>query len=182
MNKEEGRKKVKKLAVSFFGKSPVIVAEKLLGKFLVRKHAGKGIAYMITETEAYSGEEDLACHASKGRTIRTETLYGEPAHFYIYLCYGMHYMLNIVTSSKGHPSAVLIRALEGIVGPGRVTKSLEISKNLNGKEASAKSGYWFEDRGVKIDKKSILKTSRIGVEYAGPVWSKKPWRFIVDTT
>ena len=171
-----------KLGKEFFEQNTLKAAKCLLGKTLCVRKDGKILKGIIIETEAYIGEDDLACHASKGRTIRTETLYGEPAHFYIYLCYGMHYMLNIVTSSKGHPSAVLIRALEGIVGPGRVTKSLEISKNLNGKEASAKSGYGFEDRGVKIDKKSILKTSRIGVEYAGPVWSKKPWRFIVDTT
>ena len=117
-------------------------------------------------------------HASKGRTKRTEVMFGPPGHWYIYLIYGMYRMLNVVTGEDGYPSAVLIRAVEGISGPGRLTKSFKITGDINTLPASPATGLWIEDRGVRIDPRRIRKTSRIGVDYAGPVWAKKEWRFI----
>lgn len=171
----------KVLSDKFFARPAPVVAEDLLGKFLVRKVNGKEISSMIIETEAYEGVEDLASHASKGRTARTEVMFGPPGHIYIYLIYGMYFMLNIVTGKKEEPSAVLIRGTEEFSGPGKLTKGTLINKELNTLTASPKTGLWFEDRGVKIDKKEIETTPRIGVSYAGRIWAKKPWRFVYNT-
>ncbi len=167
------------LKQNFFNRDTKVVAKDLLGKFLVRKIKGKEIYAMITETEAYDGPKDLASHASKGRTKRTEVMFGYPGYFYVYLCYGMHYMLNVVVGKKDYPAAVLIRGVDKAVGPGRVTKFLKTDKELNGKSAILKSDLWFEDRGVKIPKNKIIRTPRIGVDYAGPIWSMKKFRFLV---
>jgi len=181
------------LSHEFFTRSAVDVAEDLLGKCLIRKIGKKTGVYTITETEAYEGPYDKASHASRGRTARTEVMFGPPGHFYVYLCYGMHWMLNIVTGPIGHPAAVLIRATRsstvnisirtrGVLildGPGKLTKALKIDKGLNALCASPKAGLWFEDRGIKMSKNQIKKTPRIGVSYAGPVWSKKKYRFIL---
>jgi DNA-3-methyladenine glycosylase len=166
----------------FFIRPAPIVARDLLGKYLVRRINGKITAYKITEVEAYEGLEDLASHASKGRTKRTEIMFGEAGKLYIYLVYGMHHMLNIVTGQVGYPSAVLIRSVENIVGPGRLTKILKIDKSLNALDAFPKNNIWFEDRGEVIDPKKILATPRIGVDYAGPIWSKKKYRFMYNTS
>ncbi len=166
------------LTQKFFIRSSVEVAQDLLGKFIVRKINGKEIATMITETESYEGLDDLASHASKGRTKRTEVMFGPAGKLYVYLIYGMYFMLNVVTGEDNHPSAVLIRSTDSFSGPGRLTKGLFITKDLNAVLASLKSGLWFEDRGVQVSKKEVESTTRIGVEYSGPVWSKKPWRFV----
>lgn len=167
----------------FFKRNVVKVAEDLLGKYILRKIDGKISAYKIIETEAYDGEHDLACHASKGRTKRTEVLYGEAGHLYVYLIYGMHYLLNVVADKIDYPAGVLIRGIanekEKILGPGRVTKTLKIDKLFHGKLAHKKLALWFEDRGEKITAKEIQKTPRIGIDYAGPIWSKKKWRFVI---
>jgi len=169
----------KVLSKSFFKRPVQKVAEELIGKYLVREIEGEEIALMVTETESYDGEHDLACHASKGKTSRTKVMYEEGGVWYVYLIYGMYFMLNIVTGKKEKPAAVLIRGVEGKNGPGKLTRHLEIDKRLNGKEANRNSGLWFEDKGAKINKKDIKKTPRIGVEYAGPIWSKKLWRFVI---
>ena len=135
---------------------------------------------MITEVEAYNGECDLACHARAGRTRRTEVLYRAGGAWYVYLCYGIHEMLNLVVGPADWPAAVLIRGVEGCHGPGRVTRALGIDRRLNGANAHADSGLWIEDRGVKVPRRLIKVTPRIGVDYAGPVWSQKPWRFSFD--
>src|SRR3989344_3975718 len=122
----------KVLDKNFFNRPVIIVAEDLIGKFLVREIDGRKIAYMITETEAYDGEKDLACHASRGRTKRVRVMYSEAGVFYVYLVYGMHVMLNIVTGRRGYPAAVLIRGVEGIRGPGKLTRSIRIGLELNG--------------------------------------------------
>jgi len=167
------------LKQNFFNRDTKIVAKDLLGKFIIRKIGGKEISAMITETEAYDGPQDLASHASKGRTKRTDIMFGHPGYFYVYLCYGMHYMLNVVVGKKDYPAAILIRGLDKAVGPGRVTKFIRIDKKFNGKIAIPKSNLCFEDRGVKIPKNKIKKTPRIGVDYSGPVWSKKNFRFVI---
>ncbi len=169
----------KVLSKKFFERSAPIVAQDLIGKYLVRKERGKESAFIITEVEAYEGHEDKASHASKGRTKRTEIMFGSAGVFYVYLVYGMYEMLNIVTSAKDYPAAVLIRGVEDINGPGRLTKSLKIKRVLNGKKVARKSGLWIDDRGEKVPKNRIKKTPRIGVDYAGAVWSQKHYRFML---
>lgn len=134
---------------------------------------------MITEAEAYEGHDDRASHASKGKTARTAIMFGSPGYWYVYLVYGMHEMLNVVTGPDGHPSAVLIRGVEGIEGPGRVTKRCGITRAQNTLPATHETGLWIEDRGIHIAPRQILKTPRIGVAYAGEEWAAKPWRFVV---
>jgi DNA-3-methyladenine glycosylase len=152
------------------------------------------------ETEAYLGEKDLASHASKGKTKRTEIMFGEPGHAYVYMIYGMYYCLNIVTEEKGTAGAVLIRALEPIIlesqkidkeqkyfgqkkidkvlnGPGKLCREFEIGKEQNGIELSRKNGLWLE-QGENMPLQNIIKTSRIGVDYAGR-WKDKPLRFYI---
>jgi DNA-3-methyladenine glycosylase len=156
-------------------------ARELLGKYLVRRFDdGREEARLIVETEAYHSAEDLACHASKGRTPRTGVLFGSGGVWYVYLCYGIHEMLNLVTGPADHPAAILIRGVSGFVGPGRLTKHLQITRALNGLPAAKKSGLWIEDRGTLVLPEQIGSTPRIGVDYSGPVWSQKPWRFVLS--
>ena len=135
---------------------------------------------MITEVEAYAGERDCASHARAGRTRRTEVMYGPGGGWYVYLCYGVHEMLNLVVGPRDWPAAVLIRGVAGCPGPGRVTRLLGIDRRFNGRPAQVSSGLWIEDRGVKVPRRLVRVTPRIGVDYAGPVWAKKPWRFHFD--
>lgn len=136
------------------------------------------MAVMVIETEAYDGHKDKASHASRGETPRNTPMFGEAGRFYVYLVYGMHEMLNIVTGPKGYPAAVLIRGVIEATGPGKLTKHLKIKRTMNGKKAIPASGLWFEDRGVKIDKKNVKRTPRVGVSYAGKKWALKPYRFV----
>ncbi len=165
----------------FQTKKTVALARWLLGKHLVRRGPdGATDARLIVETEAYDGERDLACHARAGRTARTDVMYGAGGVWYVYLCYGMHEMLNLVAGPAGWPAAVLIRGVAGLSGPGRLTRALAIDRRLNRLPATPASGLWVEDRGVRLPARAILRTPRIGVGYAGPVWAAKPWRFTVD--
>lgn len=162
-------------------KKTVALARWLLGKHLVRRHAdGRVEGRMITETEAYIGEKDLACHARAGRTPRTEVMYRAGGIWYVYLCYGIHEMLNLVVGPEDWPAAILIRGVEGAIGPGRVTKALAIDRALNRAAADEASGLWIEDRGMRVPAGVVARTPRIGIDYAGPVWSEKPWRFTFD--
>jgi len=155
-------------------------APSLLGKILVRTQAdGVTTRHLIAETEAYNGENDLACHACKGRTARTEVMYRSGGLWYVYLCYGMHEMLNLVVGPEGFPAAVLIRGLHDVSGPGRLTKRLGIGRALNGRLAEPAIGLHLEDDGLRVSKKWIQTMPRIGVAYAGPVWSLKPWRHVI---
>ena len=155
-----------------------MVAQELLGKFLVCKKGDKMIAAMITDVEAYVGPEDRASHASRGRTPRTEVMFGHPGYWYVYLIYGMHYCLNIVTEKEEYPAAILIRGVEGVSGPGRVSKYFAIDTSFNAKSAGRKSGLWIEDRGIQLKPRRIRRGKRIGVEYAGE-WKDKLWRFYI---
>ncbi|HUR60708.1 MAG TPA: DNA-3-methyladenine glycosylase [Opitutaceae bacterium] len=163
-------------------KKTIALARWLLGKHLVRRFAdGREEARMILEVEAYNGEKDLACHARAGRTKRTEVMYGDGGVWYVYLCYGIHEMLNLVVGPRDFPAAILIRGVEGAIGPGRVTKSLSIDRQLNGAAATLESsGLWLEDRGVRVPGRMVEATPRIGVDYAGPIWTMKHWRFTFD--
>jgi DNA-3-methyladenine glycosylase len=167
----------------FQSKRTVALARWLLGKYLVRRLSdGREVARMIVETEAYHGESDLACHARAGRTRRTEVMYGPGGVWYVYLCYGIHEMLNLVVGPADSPAAILIRGVEGARGPGRVTKALKIDRGLNGTAAEPASGLWLEDRGVKLPRGSVQATKRIGIDYAGPIWTAKHWRFVLPET
>lgn len=171
------------LKQAFFERDTLLVAQEMIGKAIVtRKHA-----LLINEVEAYVGPHDLACHASRGKTSRTRILFGPAGCLYVYFVYGMHWMLNVVTGKNGYPAAILIRGAKEIGangnlinGPARLTKFLGIDGGKNGREANPKTGVWFEDRGIVFHKNKIKKTSRIGVDYAGPIWSKKPYRFFCD--
>jgi len=165
------------LTTDFFARPAPDVAPDLLGKCLIRRTVDKEIVAIITEAEAYEGIEDLACHASKGRTRRTDVMFGPPGRFYVYLIYGMHQMLNVVTNSAESPSAVLIRPVHLVSGPGRLTRALGIDTALNGLPAMPESGLWFEDHGITVSSTDIELSRRIGVDYAGPIWSAMPWRF-----
>lgn len=156
----------------------VVLARWLLGKVLLTTRANGGLRRVrICEVEAYHGEEDAACHASKGRTARTEVLYAAGGVWYVYLCYGLHEMLNLVTGPAGRPSAILIRGVEGITGPGRLTRALGINRCVNGRPAEPATGLWLEDDGFVVPPRGIVASPRVGVDYAGPVWAAKPWRF-----
>lgn len=163
----------------FFCRDTRIVAQALLGKFLVRKIGKKETAFMITETEAYDGPHDKASHAHRGKTARNAVMFGKAGYWYVYLVYGMHHMLNMVTRKSGYPAAVLIRGAGEYDGPGKLTKALRIDRRSNGKKARHSSGLWIEDRGAIIPKRRIQKTPRIGVAYAGE-WTKKPYRFVLE--
>lgn len=161
-------------------RATVAAARWLLGKYLVRRHSdGSEDARMITEAEAYDGECDLACHARAGRTGRTDVLYAAGGVWYVYLCYGIHEMLNLVVGPRDWPAAVLIRGVQGVSGPGRVTRHFAIDRTLNRAPAEPASGLWLEDRGVRVPRRLIKATPRVGVHYAGEVWAKKPWRFVI---
>jgi DNA-3-methyladenine glycosylase len=160
---------------AFFARAADIVARDLLGRTLVRRTKGKRIALTITETEAYMGPHDLACHAARGRTPRTEVMYGQPGSLYIYFVYGLHWMLNVVTREEGYPAAVLIRAAGKITGPARLTRALAIDGALNGQIAKPEAGVWFEGENAAA---KVIATPRIGVAYAGPRWSSRKLRFV----
>lgn len=165
------------LKPDFFNRDSFLVAQELLGKFLVRKIGKQTISSKITEVEVYDGLKDRGSHAWRGKTKRTFVMFGPPGYFYIYLNYGMHWMLNIVTREKNYPAAILIRGVEAANGPGRVSKFFKINKFFNNKLASPKTGLWFENRGIKINKNKINHGPRIGIDYAGLYWAKRHFRF-----
>lgn len=164
-----------RLSLNFFQQGALELAPGLLGKILVRQFEdGRTERYRINETEAYCGIQDLASHASKGRTTRTEVMFRQGGTVYVYLIYGMYWMLNIVAGQEDSPEAVLIRGVEGVVGPGRVGKLLKLDRTFYGEDLATSQRIWIED-GEPV---SPFKTSkRIGVDYSGPEWSEKMWRF-----
>jgi len=164
-----------RLKENFFQQDAVTAAEKLLGKIMVRVgEDGKVNRYRITETEAYLGEEDLACHASKGRTARTKIMYNPGGCLYVYLIYGMYWMLNVVTGAENHPQAVLICGIENIRGSGKVGRELKIDKSFYGENLLNSNRIWIEDAHDEIN---FITVPRVGVDYAGDEWKNKPWRF-----
>ena len=153
------------------------MAKALLGKTLCRKlDDGTVLRARIVETEAYFGEEDTACHASRGRTSRTEVMYLPGGFAYVYLCYGMHDMLNVVTGPANHPEAVLIRGVEGVSGPGRVTKALHITRALNRENLIESPCLWIEEEDAAAPR--FKATTRIGIGYASKRDQARRWRFI----
>lgn len=183
-----------KLPRAFYRQPTKEVAKQLLGKYLVHRYAEDTLVGRIVETEAYLGPHDLACHAAKGRTKRTEVMFGAAGHAYVYFIYGFYNMLNLVTEAKDFPAAVLIRAVEPVrgieqmkqhrrsnllhklaSGPGKLCQAFAIDRSLNGADVCGKVLY-LEDRGEAMPK--FTATPRIGVDYAGQ-WKDKPLRFIV---
>jgi DNA-3-methyladenine glycosylase len=128
---------------TFFERSAESVGHDLIGCHLCWRLGDQTQSRIITETEAYIGPDDLASHAARGRTDRNAPMFGPPGTFYVYFVYGMHWMLNVVTGPIGYPAAVLIRGVEGLVGPARLTKAIGINGSLNGKKASKRTGLWF---------------------------------------
>lgn len=172
-----------------FNRPTLIVARELLGKFIVHRVGRREIAGMITETEAYKGPRDRAAHTHGGRrTMRVEPLYGDGGTVYVYLVYGIHWMLNFSSAGREQPEGVLIRGvnaetpsgLQRFGGPGLVSKYLQIDKTLDGIDAAQSRVFWVEDRGVRIPSSRIRKGPRIGVEYAGEYWAARAWRFCID--
>jgi DNA-3-methyladenine glycosylase len=164
------------LEPAFFDRPADAVARDLCGRTLVRFRDGERSALTIAETEAYLGPHDLACHAARGRTARTEIMYGPPGTFYVYFVYGLHWMLNVVTGPEDYPAALLIRGAGEIAGPARLTRALGITGALNGKQAAQKSGLWFE---AGEGARPVTATPRVGVDYAGPRWSARKLRFLL---
>ena len=164
----------------YFNRPTLTVARSLIGKYLVRVIDGRILAGKIVEVEAYVGSQDRACHAAKGRTQRTEVMFGPAGVAYVYLIYGMYHCLNVVTEREEFPSAVLIRAIELngelIDGPGRLCRALEIDRRLNRVDLTIGESLWFEDRGGVVGRGTVGAYPRIGVDYAG-TWAKKLWRF-----
>lgn len=184
------------LSREFYQKPTLHVAKKLLGKKLVRHTDKHQLSATIVETEAYIGDEDTACHASKGKTPRTEIMFGEAGHAYIYFVYGMHYMLNIVTEDVDFPAAVLIRAVEPVSnvqqmianrngqqkhitnGPARLCQALQIDKSLNGNDVTERHDLWISE-GKKIIEQDIVCKPRIGIDYADAKDRGALWRFYI---
>ena len=160
----------------FFNRPVLEICPELLGHYLVVRLDDEEVRVEITEIEAYDGPTDLACHASKGRTARTEVLYGSAGTWYVYLSYGVHWLLNIVTGSVGFPAAILIRGAGNWKGPGILTRNLQIDKRFNEQSANSSIGLLLEFRNDRSNDYAYETSARIGVEYAGE-WATKPYRF-----
>lgn len=177
-----------RLARHTYNRPTLEVARDLLGKYIVHRQKGRTLAGMIAETEAYKGPRDRAAHSYGGRrTARVEPLYAIGGTVYVYFVYGMHWMLNFSTAGQGLPEGVLIRGIvaeEGakrvLSGPGRVTQYLKVDKQLDRVDAVSSERFWLEDRGVHVPRRLVRRGPRIGVDYAGPYWAARPWRFWLE--
>jgi DNA-3-methyladenine glycosylase len=167
----------RRLSRDFYTRDVLEVAPELPGKYMVvRLKDGTTGRYKVTEVEAYRGSEDKACHAFKGRTSRTEIMFHDGGRLYIYLIYGMHWMLNIVTGENNNPQAVLVRGVENWPGPGKLTKNLGIDKSYYGEDLVFSDRIWLEDCGLSYE---VKNGPRIGIEYAGEYWKSRPWRYYI---
>ena len=165
---------MKRLNYEFFHRECLDVAQDLVGKVLVRQTPEGQLRLRISETEAYCGEADTACHAHKGRTKRTEVLYADAGTIYVYLCYGIHWLLNIVTGEQESSQAVLIRACVDAPGPGKLTKALQITGELNRQSILTQNALWIEDDGFRCE---IIPDKRVGIGYASLEDQQRLWRF-----
>ncbi|GAB4234434.1 MAG: DNA-3-methyladenine glycosylase [Deltaproteobacteria bacterium] len=172
---------MRKLPREFYDRDTVVVARELLGKHLVHVFRGVPRVGRIVEVEAYLGPHDLASHSSRGLTPRTRVMFGPPGHAYVYLVYGMHCCMNVVTEADGHASAVLLRAVEPVKnvegsprGPGRLCRAMDIDRRLNGRDLLS-DDFFLADPG-RAEVLRIVKRPRIGVDYAGR-WAKRHLRF-----
>jgi DNA-3-methyladenine glycosylase len=173
----------RKITRDFYSRGTLTVARELIGMHLVRAERGTIRSGRIVETEAYQGPQDQAAHSSRGRTPRTEVMFGPPGHAYVYFIYGFWHCLNIVTAAQGVPHAVLLRALEPITGiddktwgPGLLCRAMHIDRQLNGADLCG-DALWLETPPASSHRPArIARSERIGVEYAGD-WARRPWRF-----
>jgi DNA-3-methyladenine glycosylase len=177
VEKTPSARETRVLPLEFFNRPAATVARDLIGKRIVRALPSTALSFTITETEAYEGQHDLACHSAKGRTARTDVMFGVAGRFYVYRIYGLHWMLNIVTGDVNEAAAVLVRGVEGVNGPGRVAAALKIDSSVGGLPAVPASGLWFE-RPEDTRPFRVLRTPRIGIDYAGPIWAAKKLRFV----
>jgi DNA-3-methyladenine glycosylase len=174
------RRAVRKLGRAFFARDAVTVARELVGKTIVRRHRGREYAARLVETEAYLGPHDLAAHSSKGRTKRTEVMFGPPGHAYVYLIYGMYQMLNIVVGREGDAQAILLRAAEplngweeNLTGPGRLARALRVTPADNGMDQTGEKLFLLD---TNDPPPRLVVTKRVNVDYAGE-WKDEPLRF-----
>jgi len=173
------------LPPEFYARPTLSVARELLGARLVRVLDGVRTSGLITETEAYIGETDLACHARAGRTSRTAVMYGPPGRAYVYFIYGVHWMLNAVTEPAGTPAAVLIRALflenssTHLRGPARLTRALAIDSTHNDLDLTSSPALWIEP-GIVISDANVTIGPRVGLYTVPEPWKSMPWRFLVN--
>lgn len=173
----------RKITRGFYARDTLSVARDLIGMRLVRVQGGRLRVGRIVETEAYQGPEDQAAHSSRGRTPRTEVMFGPPGHAYVYFIYGFWHCLNIVTGQEGVPHAVLLRALEPVSGiddktwgPGLLCRAMDVDRTLNGADLCG-DALWLERApGTRRRPPRITAAERIGVDYAGE-WARRPWRF-----
>lgn len=188
------------LPAAFYERETVLVARDLLGMRLVRCLDGQRLVGTILETEAYCGEEDLACHARAGRTARTAVMYGAAGRAYVYFTYGMHWCLNCVTGHEGYPAAVLIRALapvEGLAeiaarrpqrspaewcnGPGKLAQALAVNGDLNGCDLTSPQDGLFIEAGIPLADEQVITGPRVGINRVPEPWRSIPWRFVTRT-
>lgn len=185
------------LTRAFYDRLATEVAPGLLGCRLVRRLDGQRMAGIITEAEAYQGEEDLGCHASHGRTPRTAVMYGPPGHAYIYFTYGMHWMLNAVTCAEDCPAAVLLRTIQPVEGldlmarlrpnlarlphwldgPAKLTQALALDRLLNGADLCDPQGELFIEPGELATADKVIAGPRVGLFTVPEPWKSIPWRF-----
>lgn len=183
-----------RLTRNFYARSTHDVAKELLGKLLVRHWRGRQLAARICEVESYVGENDRACHAARGRTARTEVMFGEAGRAYVYLVYGMYHCLNVVAEQVGFPAAVLIRGAELVGhpelskqniesrmlnGPGKLCRALHVTRAQNAEDMVTSQRLFVLDDGVRISPADIKTSPRIGVDYAGED-ARLPWRYVVN--
>jgi len=165
----------KRLGRGFYDRDVLDVAPDMVGKVLVRRTGEGEFRYVIVETEAYRGEEDEACHARFGRTSRNWIMYGRGGLVYVYLIYGMYWMLNVVTGAEEVPQAILIRGLAGHNGPGILTRNLGIERSFYGEDLVTSSRLWIEDGSTHP---AVIRKPRVGIAYAGEPWISREWRFM----
>lgn len=178
----------------FYNRSTLKVARELIGARLIRILDGQTLVGLITETEAYISQNDLACHAKAGITPRTQVMFGEAGHAYVYFTYGNHWMLNVVTERIGFPAAVLIRAIqpvEGVdvmmerrngrdtFGPGKLCQAMGITKSENGVDLTENTGSLWIEPGINVPNSLVTKGPRVGLNNTPEPWLSKPWRFLV---
>ncbi len=186
---------MKILEQSFYARDTLLVARDLLGKKIIRQIDGQELSGIITETEAYVGTADSACHAHKGKTKRNAVMFGPPGYAYVYFTYGMHYLINVVTEDEGHPCAVLLRSIQPTMGlkemearrkrsgreltngPAKLCQALGIDQTFNGWNLTQGSRLWIED-GEKVPEEHIFVTPRIGIGYAQKKDQEALWRFV----
>lgn len=184
-----------RLERAFFNRPTLTVARELLGKHLFHVAGDRELGAMITEVEAYKGPRDRAAHTHGGRrTARVEPLYGEGGTAYVYFVYGMHWMLNLSAAGAEIPEGILVRGVllhadeasdhahEWIEGPGRVCRRLQVDGSLSGVDTVASHVLWLEDHGHRFPASRILRGPRVGIDYAGPHWAARPWRYRVEKT